>query len=190
MPEEHPAAAGLRALPDDDLDRVGLAQVVRVHAVARREQLVDERLRVLALLRRHAAVARRRRGADLGRAAAERLLRRRGERAEAHARDRDRDLQLERLLREPRAEDDVGRAPLAVALERIAGDGRAEEEEVVEVREPPLRAEAADVVDALGRRALDLGDDRAVEEVRLAEVPGALSGCGHQYAPALSILKV
>ena len=54
--EQHPAAARLRALADDDLDRVRLAQVVRVHAVAAREQLVDERRRVLALLGRHAAV--------------------------------------------------------------------------------------------------------------------------------------
>ena len=54
------------------------------------------------------------------------------------------------FLREPRAEDDVGGAALAVALERIARDRRAEEEEVVEVREAPLRAEPADVVDALG----------------------------------------
>ena len=37
VPEEHPAATRLRALADDDLDRVRLAQVVRVHAVARRE---------------------------------------------------------------------------------------------------------------------------------------------------------
>ena len=101
--EQHPAAAGLRTLADDDLDRVRPAEVVRVHAVAGRQQLVDERLRVLALLRRHAAVAGRRRRTDLGRAAAERLLRGRRERAEAHARDRDRDLQLERLLREARA---------------------------------------------------------------------------------------
>ena len=50
---------------------------------------------------------------------------------------------------------------------------RAEEEEVVEVRQPPLGAEASDVVDPLARGPLDLGDDGAVEEVRLAEVPGS-----------------
>ena len=126
---------------------------------------------MLALLGRHAAVAGRRRGADLARAAAERLLRRRRQRAEAHAGDRDRDLQLERLLREARAERDVGVAALAVALERVARDARAEEEQVVEVRHAPLGAEAADVVDALARRALDLRDHVAVEEVRLAQVP-------------------
>ena len=178
--EEHPAAARLRALADDDLDRVGLAQVVRVHAVAGGQQLVDEHLRVLALLRRHAAVAGGRGRAHLGRAAPERLLRRRRERAEAHPRDRDRDLQLERLLGEAGAERDVRGAALAVALERVAGDARAEEEQVVEVRHAALRAEAADVVDALPRRALDLGDDVAVVEVRLAQRPGVAVAVGHQ----------
>ena len=91
VPEQHAAAARLRALADDDLDRVRLAQVVRVHAVAGGEELVDEDLRVLALLRRHPAVAGRRRRPHLARAAAERLLGRGRERAEAHAGDRDRD---------------------------------------------------------------------------------------------------
>ena len=90
---------------------------------------------MLALLRRHAAVAGRRRGADLARAAPERLLRGSGERAEAHPRDRDRDLELERLRREARPEDDVRVAALPVALERVPGDARAEEEQVVEVRQ-------------------------------------------------------
>ena len=186
--EQHPAAAGLRALADDDLDRVGLAEVVGVHPVARRQQLVDEDLRVAALLGRHAAVAGRRRGAHLGRAAAERLLRGRRQRAEAHAGDRDRDLQLERLLRVARPERDVRVAALAVALERVAGDARAEEEEIVEVRQLPLRAEAADVVDALARGPLDLGDHVAVEERRLAQA--RLPAVAHQYAPALSIVKL
>ena len=135
LAEQHAAAAGLRALADDDLDRVGPAQVVRVHPVARGQQLVDEHLRVAALLGRHAAVAGRRRGAHLAGAAAERLLGGRRQRAEAHAGDRDRDLQLERLLREARPEHDVRVAALAVALERIARHARAEEQQVVEVRQ-------------------------------------------------------
>ena len=59
------------------------------------------------------------------------------------------------------------------------------------MRHAPLGAEAADVVDALARGALDLGDRVAVEQVRLAQagVPAA-GGVGHQYAPALSILKL
>ena len=167
--EQHPSAAGLRALPDDDLDRVAAAQVVGVHAVARGQELVDEHVGVPALLGRHAAVAGGRRRADLARAAAERLLRLCRERAERHAGDRDRDLQVQRLLRVAGAEHDVGVAALAVALERIARHARAEHQQVVEVGEPALRAEAADVVDALARRALDLGDVVAVEELRLAQ---------------------
>ena len=177
--EEHPAAAGLRALPHDDLDGIRPAQVVGVHAVAGGQQLVDEDLRVLPLLGGHAAVTRGGRGADLARAATERLLRRRGEGAEAHPRDRHRDLELERLLGKARAEGDVGRAALPVALERVARHAGTEEEQVVEVRHVPLRAEPADVVDPLACRALDLRDDGAVEEIRLAEAPGAVGLGGH-----------
>ena len=65
LAEQHAAAAGLGALADDDLDRVGAAQVVRVHAVARGQQLVDEDRRMAALLLGHAAVAGGGRGADL-----------------------------------------------------------------------------------------------------------------------------
>ena len=35
LAEQHAAAAGLRPLPDNHLDGVGLAQIIRVHAVAR-----------------------------------------------------------------------------------------------------------------------------------------------------------
>ena len=47
------------------------------------------------------------------------------------------------------------------------------------MRQPALGAEASDVVDPLARGALDLGDDGAIEEVRLAEVPGAFGLDGH-----------
>src|SRR5262249_25997810 len=150
----------------------------------------DERCRVRALLLGHPAVAGCRRGPDLARPASERLLRRRGKRAEAHAGNRDRDLQLERLRRVPRAEDDVCVAALPIPLERIPRDTRAEQEQVVEVGEAPLRAEAADVVDPLARRALDLGDDVAVVQVRLAQpgMPAVL--LRHQYSPAWSTWKL
>jgi hypothetical protein len=62
-----------------------------------------------------------------------------------------------------RAEDDVGPARLPVALQRVARHARAEEQEVVEVRDAPLGASAADVVDAVARGALDLGDRVPVE---------------------------
>jgi hypothetical protein len=169
VPEQHPAAARLRALADDDFDRVGSTKVIRVHPVTRREQLVDQHTRVLALLGRHPAVAGGRRGPDLGGAAAQRLLGRAGQRAEAHARDRDRDVQMNRLARVPRTDHDVGRALLPVALERIARHRSAQEQQVVEVRDAALGAEPADVVHPLARRALDLGDHTPIEGGRFAQ---------------------
>ena len=53
----------LGTLADDDFDRIGLAQVIRIHAVARGQVLVDEVLGLATLFRRHAAIARRRGGA-------------------------------------------------------------------------------------------------------------------------------
>jgi hypothetical protein len=146
-------------LPHHDLDRVGAAEVVGVHAVARGEVLVDEELRMPALLLGHAAVAGGGGGARERGATAERLLGLRGERAEGHSRDGDRDLQVDGLRREAGAEGDLGRAAFAVAFERVAGDRRAEEEEVVEVGHAAFRAAAADVVDAGGGGAADLGVD-------------------------------
>src|SRR2546427_11944559 len=138
---------------------------------SRRQHLVDERLRVAALLFGHPCVARGGGRPDFGRSAPERLFRGRRQRPEAHSGDRDRDLQLERLLREAGSEHDVGIATLAVALEWIPRHAGAEKEQVVEVRQPPLGAEAAEVVDPLARAALDLGNDVAVVELRLAQ-PG------------------
>ena len=93
----------------------------------------------------------------------------------------------ERRLRVAGPEHDVGVAALAVALERVARDARAEHQQIVEVGEPALGAEAADVVDPLARGALDLGDRVAVEELRLAQ-PRMPACVGHQYA--LSTWKV
>src|ERR1700712_5367313 len=77
-----------------------------------------------------------------------------------------------------RADRDRRVAALAVALERVAGHARAQEQQIVEVGESSLGAEAADVVDALARGPLDLGDDIAVVEVRLpqAGVPAGPRG--------------
>ena len=121
-----------------------------------------------ALLRRHAAVAGGGRGAGERRAAAERFLGLGRQRAEAHAGDGDRDLQLDRLLGEARAEHDVGAAFLAIAFERIARDRGAEEQQVVEMRQLALGAGAADVIDAGRRGAADLGQRVVVEGRGLA----------------------
>ena len=77
-------------------------------------------------------------------------------------------LQRDRLLGVARAERHVGAALLAIALERIAADRGAEEQQVVEVRQLALRPEAADVVDAGRGGAMDLGNGVPVEGRRLA----------------------
>ena len=169
MTEQHPATARLGTLADDDLDRVGAPQVVGVHSVARRQQLVDELVGVATLLRGHAAVPGRGRSADLRGAPAERLLGGTRQRSEAHPGDRDRDVEADRFRREPGADHDVGRATLAVALQRVARHAGAEEQQIVEVRQLAFGAEAADVVDPLARCALDVGDRVAIERRRLAQ---------------------
>ena len=70
-----------------------------VEPVARRQALVDQQPGRLALLRGHAAVAGGGGGAHRGGRPAQRLLGVRGQRAEAHPGDRDRDGQLERAAR-------------------------------------------------------------------------------------------
>ena len=168
LAEQHSTAAGLCSLTDNDLDRIGAAKVVGVHAVARREQLVHELLRVAALFFGHAAVTGRRAGADGGRAAAERLFRLRREGAEAHAGNRDRNVELDRVLGVARAERHGRVAALAVALERVARNARAEQQQVIEVRHLALRAKATNVVDPFAGFALDLMDYVAVKECGFA----------------------
>jgi hypothetical protein len=89
---------------------------------------------------------------------AQRLLGIGAERAEAHAGDGDGDIELDRFLGETLADDHVGGALLAVTLERIARNRGAEEHEVIERRHLAPRAGAADGIDTLRRRTLDLGD--------------------------------
>ena len=103
LAEQHAAAAGLGALAEDDLDGVGLAQVVGVHPVAGRQVLVDEVLGLAALLGGHAAVAGGGGRADLAGTPAEGLLGLGGQRAEAHAGDGDRDVEVQRVLGVPRS---------------------------------------------------------------------------------------
>src|SRR5271166_721450 len=119
LAEQHAAAARLCPLADDDLDRLAGSEMRGIEAVARGQYLIDEDVGLLAFLLAHPAVAGRRAGADRTRTAAERTLGIGAERAEAHAGDRDRDLQLDRLLGKASAEGYVGRAALAVAFERV-----------------------------------------------------------------------
>jgi len=86
---------------------------------------------VLALLRRHTPVAGGRRGPDLGGAPAERLFRLSRQSTEAHAGDRERNVQAHRLTRVSHPDHDVGGALLSVTLEWIARYRGAEEQQIV-----------------------------------------------------------
>ena len=163
LTEQHAAAAGLGALSNDNLDRIRATQIARIHAVARRQILVHERLRVATLLFGHAAVAGCGGGSGERGAAAERFLGRRRKRAEAHAGDGDRNLQFDRLPREARAELHRSIAALAISLERIARDRGAEKQQVVEMRHLALGSGAANIVDAGGGGAADFGERGVVE---------------------------
>ena len=177
LAHEVAAEADLAALPDEELARVGEHQVVRVEPVPRLDALVVPLGRVVALRRDHPALARARRGSGHGRALRERHLGFQGERAERHAGDVDRDVELQRVLREARAEHGRRVALLAVALDDEPRQRPGEEDELVPVRDRLEDREAAhavaaelglhvDVVDDLGRE-----DAAAPEDVLL--VPGA-----------------
>src|SRR5208282_1653485 len=181
--EQHAAAARLCPLADDDLDRLAGPQMRGVEAVARGQYLIDEDAGLLAFLLAHPTVAGRRAGADSTRTAAERTLGIGAERAEAHAGDRDRDLQLDRLLGKTSAEGHVCRAVLAVAFERVTRDRGAEQHQVVEARQRAQGAEPADSVEALIGGTLDLGDDIGRKGGR---VPSR-SADHRQYSPAWSM---
>src|SRR5258708_17725142 len=155
LAEQHAAAAGLRALADNDLDGVAAAHVLGIDAVARRQYLVDEERRGGALLPAHAAVAGRRARAHHAGTLAERLLRMTRHGTGGHTGDRDRNLELDWFFGKARAEHDIGGAALAVTLERIARDRGAEKGAIVEARRLTIGAEAADLVDPFIGSALD-----------------------------------
>ena len=165
-----PAETDLAALPDEELARVGEHQVVRVEPVPRLDALVVPLRRVVALRRDHPALARAGRRARHRRALRERHLRLERERAEGHARDVDRDVELERVLREACAEHRRRVALLAVALDDEARQRPGQEDELVPVRDRledreaahPVAAELGldvDVVDDLGREDATAPED-------------------------------
>ena len=147
LAEHHTAAARLRTLPDNHLDSVGPAQIMRVHAVAGRQILVDQDLGMPALFLGHAAITGGRGGPGERGTASQRLLGGAGERAEAHPRDCDRDLQLDRLFRMTRAEHHIGPASLTVAFQRIARDRGPKEQQIVKMRYLAFRTGTTDIVD-------------------------------------------
>ena len=167
LAKQHAAAAGFGALAHDDLDRIGLAQVVGVHPVARGQVLIDELGGMAPFLGRHAAIPGGGGGARRTCPAPERLFRLRRQRAEAHARDGDGNVQMNGVLGKARAKRHRGVAAFAVAFQRVARHRRAKKQQVVEMRYFPLRAATSDVVDAGRRRAADLGIDRVGKRRRL-----------------------
>jgi len=149
-------------LADHDLHGLGKLQMVGVEPVARRKHLIDHHVDGLALLAAHAAVAGRRGDARPLGGEAERGLGVRRERAVAHAGDRDRPLEAHRIGAVAAAELDLGRALLAVALERHTRERAGDEREVVEGRHTraPHR-ETLDVVTPELSLQLDLVDHGA-----------------------------
>ena len=176
LAHEVAAEPDLAALPDEELARVGEHQVVRVEPVPRLDALVVPLRRVVALRRDHPALARARRGAGHGRALRERHLGLERQRAEGHARDVDRDVELERVLREARAEHRRRVALLAVALDDEARQRAGEEHELVPVRDRLEDREAAHAVAAELGLDVDVVDDLGREDAAAPEdvlVPGA-----------------
>ena len=165
------AEADLAALADEELHGVGEHQVVRVEPVPALDDLVVPLGREVALGRDHPALARAGRRAGHRGALGQRHLGLERQRAEAHAGDVDRDVELDRLLREARAEHRLRLALLAVALDHEAGERAGQEDQLVPVRDLLEHREAAhpvapelglhvDVVDDLRRE--DLAAPRTV----------------------------
>ncbi len=169
LTHEVPAEADLAALSDEELARVGEHQVVRVEPVPRLDALVVPLRRVVALRRDHPALARARRGSGHGRALRERHLRLERQRAERHARDVDRDVELQRILREARAEHGRRVALLAVALDDEARQRSRQEHELVPVRDRLEDREAAHAVAAELGLDVDVVDDLGREDAAAPE---------------------
>ena len=184
LAHQMPAQTDLAALADEELDAIGQHQVVRIEAVAALDHLVVPLGRKVALGRDHPALARAGRGAGHRRAFSQRHLGLERQRAEAHPGDVDRDVELQRLLREACPEHGPGRALLAVALDHEPGQRSGQEHQLVPVRDRLEHREPAhpvapelgldvDVVDHLG------GEDPAVTEL----VPGR-SGRSRRWQPS------
>ena len=170
------AQADLAALPDEELDGVGQHQVMRVEAVAALNDLVVPLGREVALGRDHPALSRAGRRAGHRGALGERHLGLDRQRAEAHARDVDGDVELDRLLREARAEHRLRHALLAVALDHEARERARQEDQLVPVRDLLEHREAAHPVAAELGLHVDVVDDLGREDLRAPE-DGAARRC-------------
>src|SRR2546425_3071105 len=142
------AESDLAALPDEELAGIGEHQMVRVEPVPALDALVVPLGREVALGRNHPALTGTGGGAGHGRAPGERHLRLERERAEAHPGDVDRDVELDRILREARTEHGLRLALLSVTLDDEAGERAWKEHQLVPVRHLLEDREAAHPVTA------------------------------------------
>ncbi len=159
----------LASLADEELAGIGEHQVVRVEPVPALDALVVPLRREVALGRDHPALAGTRRGAGHRGALCQRHLRFERERAEAHARDVDRDVELDRILCEAGAEDRLRHALLPIALDYEARERSRQEHQVVPVRHLLEHREPAHPVAAELGLHVDVVDDLRREDLRLSE---------------------
>ncbi len=103
-------------------------------------------------------------------AEAERFLDVGRERTEAHPGDRDGNLQLDRFLREARAQHRFGRALLAIPFQRIPRHRRRQENEIIKSRHAAFGAQAADLVQPRLGRLMNVGEHLAVERSAFFQV--------------------
>ena len=158
------AEADLAPLADEELARVGQHQVVRVEPVPGLDVLVVPLGREVTLRRDHASLARARRGPGHRRTLRERHLRLERQRAERHPRDVDRDVQLDRVLREAGAEHRLRLALLAVALDHEARQRAGQEHQLIPVRDRLEHREPAHPVSPELRLHVDVVDDLLRED--------------------------
>ena len=168
LPHQMAAESDLAALADEELAGIGEPQMMRVEAVARLDALVEPLDRVAPLVGDHAAFARAGGRARHGGAAGERDLRLEGQRAEAHARHIDRDVEHHRPLG-ARADHRLGVAFLAIALDDEAGQRAGKESQIVPMRDLLEQREAAHAVAAKLGLHMDVVDDLRREDLALAE---------------------
>src|SRR5215204_3919953 len=168
--------AHLAALSDEELDGVGQHQVVRVEPVPALDDLVVPLGAEVALGRDHSALAGARSRARHGRPLRQCHLRLERQRAEAHSRDVDRDVELDRLLREARAEHRLRHTLFAIALDHEARKRAWQEDQLVPVRDLLEHREAAHPVATELGLHVDVVDDLRGEDLAAAE-DGLLAGC-------------
>src|SRR5271169_1713288 len=94
---------------------------------------------------------------------------------------------MQRLLREAPAKHDICSASLPIALERIARDRSAEEQQIVEMRQLALRAGAADVVDAGRGCPSNFGNRIRIERRRETRRRAGLFWRDHHSAPSVGV---